>query len=117
MLTDDRKAREHGFRGARFFQEGLATLFFAPTRTPGPLDISREPLPGPALAKAMAGRNQPSSSLNAIIGDPVAARESVARFRDAGVDELILVMQMGTIPQEIVMDSLRIFAEKVMPFV
>jgi hypothetical protein len=32
-----------------------------------------------------------------------------------GVDELILVMQMGTLPQELILESLRTFAEEVMP--
>jgi len=64
----------------------------------------------------MASRSRAGSTLTGIIGDPVAARESVSRFRDAGVDELILVMQMGTVPQEIVMASIRTFAERVMPF-
>jgi hypothetical protein len=45
----------------------------------------------------------------------IAARESVQRFVDAGVDELILVMQMGTVPQELILQSLRTFAEDVMP--
>jgi alkanesulfonate monooxygenase SsuD/methylene tetrahydromethanopterin reductase-like flavin-dependent oxidoreductase (luciferase family) len=115
VLGDDERACEHGFRGARYFQQGLATYFFSPNRVPGPPDIARDALSAAALAKAKASRNAAGSSLNAIIGDPSAARESVSRFRDAGVDELIMVMQMGTVPQEIVMESLRVFAEKVMP--
>jgi hypothetical protein len=39
----------------------------------------------------------------------------VSRFHAAGVDELILVMDLGTVPHAIVSESLRIFAEKVMP--
>jgi len=31
---------------------------------------------------------------------------------DAGVDELILVMQMGTVPHELILQSLRTFAEE-----
>jgi alkanesulfonate monooxygenase SsuD/methylene tetrahydromethanopterin reductase-like flavin-dependent oxidoreductase (luciferase family) len=53
--------------------------------------------------------------LSAVIGDPASAVETVARFQAAGVDELILVMQMATIPHELVMRSLRTFSEKVMP--
>jgi hypothetical protein len=45
----------------------------------------------------------------------VSARETVSRFEAAGVDELILVMQLGTVPHEIVCESLRTFAEDVMP--
>ena len=37
------------------------------------------------------------------------------RFIDTGVDELILVMQMGTVPHELILESLRTFAEAVMP--
>jgi hypothetical protein len=42
-------------------------------------------------------------------------RTEASRFVDAGVDELILVMQMGTVRHELVVRSLRTFAEKVMP--
>ena len=63
----------------------------------------------------MSQRNTDGSQLATIIGSPAVARETVQRFIDAGVDELILVMQMGTIPNEIVLESTRTFAEKVMP--
>ncbi len=63
----------------------------------------------------MALRNQSDSPLTTVIGGPSAARESVARFQAAGVDELILLMQMGTVPHELILKSLRTFAEKVMP--
>jgi hypothetical protein len=51
----------------------------------------------------------------AIVGDPACARETVARFAEVGVDELILVMQMGTVPHELCLRSIRTFAEEVMP--
>src|SRR2546430_8544676 len=47
------------------------------------------------LAEARQLRNSPGSQLATIVGDPIAARESVQRFADIGVDELILVMQIG----------------------
>ena len=115
VLDDDREACVYGFRGSRFFGEGLATYFFSPTRIVGELDVNRNPLSPSELAEAMAARSRPGGQLVSVIGDPASARESVARFAAAGVDELILVMQMGTVPQEIVMRSLRTFAEKVMP--
>ena len=115
VLEDDREACAYGFRGARFFTEGLGTYFFSPTRVVGELDINREPLTNAELDDAMASRTRPGAQLVSVIGDPAAARASVARFAAAGVDELILVMQLGTVPQEIVMRSLRTFAEEVMP--
>ncbi|HET6546722.1 MAG TPA: LLM class flavin-dependent oxidoreductase [Rhodanobacteraceae bacterium] len=114
VLEDDREACEHGFRGARYHQEGLATYFFSPQRIVGSPDLSVAPLTASELSTAMATRES-GGPLNTVIGDPTMARRSVERFRACGVDELILVMQMGTIPQEMVLRSLRTFAEKVMP--
>lgn len=116
VLPDDVEACAYGFRGSRFFAECLATLFTGGQRPrPGMLEVSRERFSDRQLSEAMAGRNRAGSQLAAVIGDPAAACETVARFRAAGVDELILVMQMGTIPQEIVLKSIRTFAESVMP--
>jgi alkanesulfonate monooxygenase SsuD/methylene tetrahydromethanopterin reductase-like flavin-dependent oxidoreductase (luciferase family) len=115
VLADDRKACDAGFRGARFFGEALSSYYLSGTRPVGKLPIAREPLSDADLRAAMAQRNAPGSQAAVIVGDPVSARESVERFVDIGVDELILVMQLGTVPHELVMESLRTFAEKVMP--
>ncbi len=115
VLDDDREACAWGFRGARFFQESLSTYFFSRERITGPIEINRDPLTESELDKAMASRGTPNSPLTSVIGDPSAARESVSRFQAAGVDELILVMDLGTIPHEVVTRSLKTFAEKVMP--
>jgi alkanesulfonate monooxygenase SsuD/methylene tetrahydromethanopterin reductase-like flavin-dependent oxidoreductase (luciferase family) len=115
VLPDDRRACEYGFRGGRFFAECLGTYFFGGQRPVGPLDVSRDRYSPRALDEAMAARNREGSQLVAINGDPAAARETVARYQAAGVDELILVMQLGTVPHEIVCESLRTFAEHVMP--
>jgi alkanesulfonate monooxygenase SsuD/methylene tetrahydromethanopterin reductase-like flavin-dependent oxidoreductase (luciferase family) len=115
VLTDDRRACEFGFRGSRFFTEGLAAYFFSNTRVVGPQDVSRGQLSATELREGMAARTKEGGTLAAIIGDPISARETVSRFAAAGVDELILVMQMGTIPHAVVMESMRTFAEKVIP--
>lgn len=115
VLENDKKACEIGFRGSRFFAEAMREYYFSGQRPVGPLAISREPLDERNLQTLMASRDGADSQLIAVIGDPKAARESVARFQAAGVDELILIMEMGTVPHEIIMESLRTFAEKVMP--
>lgn len=115
VLSDDRRACEVGFRGSRFFTEGLAAYFFSTVRTVGAQELSRSPLSPADLNEAMAARAKPNATLASIIGDPAYAREAVSRFQSAGVDELILVMQMGTIPHAIVIESMRTFAEQVMP--
>jgi alkanesulfonate monooxygenase SsuD/methylene tetrahydromethanopterin reductase-like flavin-dependent oxidoreductase (luciferase family) len=115
VLDDDRTACRFGLRGATFFLESLGVYYLGGTRPVGRLDVPRDFPTDAALAEAMAVRNTPGSQLGTIIGDPVAARETVQRFVDVGVDELLLVMQMGTVPHELVMESLRTFAEQVMP--
>lgn len=116
VLDDDREACRHGLRGARFFAEALGRYYFAGDRPIGEIgSLPRDDLRDAEITEAMAFRNAPDSQLSAIVGDPIAARESVQRFVDVGVDELILIMQMGTVPHEVVMRSLKTFAEKVMP--
>jgi alkanesulfonate monooxygenase SsuD/methylene tetrahydromethanopterin reductase-like flavin-dependent oxidoreductase (luciferase family) len=115
VLDDDRKACRYGLRGARFFAESLARYYLSGTRPVGRLDVPRDFLGDADLEAARVNRNAPGSAVNVVVGDPVCARETVQRFVDAGVDELLLVMQMGTVPHELVMESLRTFAEKVMP--
>ncbi|MGH7856812.1 MAG: LLM class flavin-dependent oxidoreductase, partial [Candidatus Binatia bacterium] len=115
VLPDDRKACELGFRGGRFFAESLARYYFTEERPIGEIDVPREFLDADELEAAMSFRTDPESENSIIIGDPVRAREQVQRFVEAGADELILVMQMGTVSHEIAMESLRTFAEKVMP--
>ncbi len=115
VLHDDRKAAAYGLRGARFFAESLGKYYLSGTRPVGRLDVPRDFFSDTDLEDAMALRNAPGSPVSSIVGDPASARETVARFVDIGVDELILVMQMGTVPHELVMESLRTFAEEVMP--
>ena len=115
VLDDDREACRYGLRGARFFAESMARYYLSGTRPTGKLDVPRGFFPDGDLADAMAARNAPGSQAAAIVGDPISARETVSRFADIGVDELILVMQMGTVPHELIMKSLRTFAEQVIP--
>jgi alkanesulfonate monooxygenase SsuD/methylene tetrahydromethanopterin reductase-like flavin-dependent oxidoreductase (luciferase family) len=114
VLEDDREACALGFRGARYHQQGLGHYFFSPLRSTGSPGLDTAPLDAASLDRAMAARGRADQPLNTVIGDPEAAADAVARFAEAGVDELILVMQMGTVPQEAVMRSLRLFGEKVM---
>lgn len=115
VLEDDRKACQYGFRGARFFMESLQRYYSRGDRPLGELAVSRDFLSDDDMEQAMMLRNSEGSQPATIVGDPACARETVQRFVDIGVDELILVMQMGTVPHELVRESLRTFAEKVMP--
>jgi alkanesulfonate monooxygenase SsuD/methylene tetrahydromethanopterin reductase-like flavin-dependent oxidoreductase (luciferase family) len=48
-----------------------------------------------------------------IAGDPAACIDGVRRHEEAGEDQVLLLMQLDTIPHEQVMASIRLFAEKV----
>jgi alkanesulfonate monooxygenase SsuD/methylene tetrahydromethanopterin reductase-like flavin-dependent oxidoreductase (luciferase family) len=115
ILDDDREACRHGLRGSQFFLRGLVHYFASQERPLGPIRAPREFPDERFLNEFVKHRNTHRSHLSSVIGDPVAAGESVQRFADVGVDELILVMQMGTVPHEIVMRSIRTFGEKVLP--
>jgi alkanesulfonate monooxygenase SsuD/methylene tetrahydromethanopterin reductase-like flavin-dependent oxidoreductase (luciferase family) len=114
VLDDDRKACRHGLRGAMYFVQAMIHYYGA-ERPVGPTRITGEFLPDEHVEQFRRHRNTANSQLSSIIGDPVAARESVQRFVDVGVDELILVMQTGTTSHELTMESIRTFGEHVMP--
>ncbi|MBK9000713.1 MAG: LLM class flavin-dependent oxidoreductase [Myxococcales bacterium] len=115
VLDDDREACRYGFRGARFFSEALFRYYSGGDRPTGRLPISRDFMGQGDLAGAMGVRNSPDDQMNVMCGDPSFACEYIERFREIGVDELILVMQLGTVPHELVMRSIKTFGEKVMP--
>ena len=115
VLKDDRKACEYGYRGSRFFLESMSRYYFGGDRPTGELPVPRDFLAEDDLRDAMAIRNTDGAQLATIVGDPACARETVQRLVDIGVDELILVMQMGTVPSELITESIRTFAEEVMP--
>jgi alkanesulfonate monooxygenase SsuD/methylene tetrahydromethanopterin reductase-like flavin-dependent oxidoreductase (luciferase family) len=115
VLDDDEKACQVGLRGATFFMQAMMHYYNA-ERPVGRVVASRDCLPDDQVETFRKRRNTPRSQLSSIIGDPVSARESVQRFVDVGVDELIMVMQTGTTPHHLVVESMRTFAEEVMPY-
>jgi alkanesulfonate monooxygenase SsuD/methylene tetrahydromethanopterin reductase-like flavin-dependent oxidoreductase (luciferase family) len=52
-----------------------------------------------------------------IAGDPAHCMQGVQRYQDAGVDQVLLMMQTETVPHEQVMRSLELFGTQVMPAV
>lgn len=114
-LEDDRKACKYGMRGALFFAEALGSYYFSGKRPTGPLAIHREFMRDEDLDAAMAFRGAEDAPAMNIIGDPTHCREIVSRFEASGVDEIICVMQVGTVPHELVMESIRTFGEQVIP--
>jgi alkanesulfonate monooxygenase SsuD/methylene tetrahydromethanopterin reductase-like flavin-dependent oxidoreductase (luciferase family) len=115
ILENDDEACFHGIRGARYFKDTLK-LYYNGDRPPlGSLQVNRSELSSLAIELTKQFRLNEDTQLLSIVGDPSIAIEKVKMFQDAGVDELILIMQLGTVPHEITMRSLQCFAEQVMP--
>jgi alkanesulfonate monooxygenase SsuD/methylene tetrahydromethanopterin reductase-like flavin-dependent oxidoreductase (luciferase family) len=115
VLRDDLRACQHGLRGATYFNQALFHYYRA-ERPVGTIPVKKDFLQERYVTEFRRVRNTPRSELTSLIGDPHAARESVQRFAEAGVDELMLVMQTGTTPHDLVMESIRTFGEEVMPY-
>lgn len=115
VLPSDDEACRHGFRGARYFKDAFNVYY---DKVPAPLDAPFNIRTGELDTETMnftkKMRMNPETQLLSMIGDPAIAREKVRMFKDAGVDELLLCMQMGTVPSEVVERSLLCFAEEVM---
>lgn len=115
VLRDDSQACRHGLRGAMYFVQSMFH-YYGSERPVGRTGVPSDFLPDDYVEQFKRTRNTPQSQLSSIIGDPCAARESVQRFVDVGVDELILVMQTGPTPHELTMESIRTFGEEVLPY-
>ena len=49
------------------------------------------------------------------IGNPERVRNAVAKYAEAGVDQLILMMQVARVPHEKVMQTIKLFGEEIIP--
>ena len=48
-----------------------------------------------------------------VIGDPDRCRDKIARYRELGIQRLMCLMQFGALPQERILESIRLTAESV----
>ncbi|HTM44261.1 MAG TPA: LLM class flavin-dependent oxidoreductase [Polyangiaceae bacterium] len=116
ILPNDKEACRYGFRGAQYFADSLD--HYTKNWQPGAaLNPRTDFLPDDKLQGAMAFRRRDDNAFNVLCGDPIYAREYISRFAALGVDELILVMQMGTVPPELVLQSVLTFGEQVLPHI
>ena len=50
-----------------------------------------------------------------MVGSPERVRKVIRNYADAGVDQLILMVQAGRIPHEKIMQTIRLLGEEVLP--
>ncbi len=129
VLDDGAEARRLGIKGQRFFMESIGH-WGSDGRTPLPdpdswPDDNTTVRDGTAVIEAAIG----SETVTIDFSDPAMALRNpnhaygtvddcigyVARLIEAGADEILFICQMGTIPQEPQLETLRNIGEHVIP--
>jgi alkanesulfonate monooxygenase SsuD/methylene tetrahydromethanopterin reductase-like flavin-dependent oxidoreductase (luciferase family) len=127
--ADERVALEMGLEGGNFFGYSLGHFYIFGDHVPAQTDVWQEFIerraevgysPEAALAveqetlgaKVVAGE---STGLRGAVGTPEQIREFLRRYEEAGVDQIIFVMQAGRNRHEDIMSSIELFATEVLP--
>ncbi|RJL32053.1 LLM class flavin-dependent oxidoreductase [Bailinhaonella thermotolerans] len=128
IVLDDRdKAVQVGARGQRFFAQSIAHWYGSAPPPDEAVDTGRDEVE----AIREAGEQQVAYLHEAKIpvspnatatfhvkhayGDAADAIAYVERLIDAGADEIMCLIQMGTVPQEVCMETIRQWGENVIP--
>ena len=126
---DEQQAIARGLEGANFFGYSLAHYYVFGEHVPAQTNVWEEfqerrgkmgYSPEAAIAaaqqtlgaKAAAGDQ---TGLRGAVGTPDQLREFFRRYEDAGVDQLIFVLQAGRNRHEHIMESLELFGTEVLP--
>ena len=122
-------ALARGLEGANFFGYSLAHYYVFGDHVPAGTDVwdeflRRRDSTGYSPEAALAARHQTLgakaaagdySGLRGAIGTPDQLRGFLRRYEEAGVDQLIFVMQAGGNRHEDIMESLELFGTQVLP--
>jgi alkanesulfonate monooxygenase SsuD/methylene tetrahydromethanopterin reductase-like flavin-dependent oxidoreductase (luciferase family)/putative sterol carrier protein len=125
---DEAQAIERGIDGAHFFGYSLAHYYVFGDHRPGVTNIyeeflarrddvgfARSIITADAAPLGVRVLQQGLGSLRGAIGSPEQLRDLCRRYEEAGVDQLIFVMQAGPNRHEHICESIELFASEVMP--
>jgi alkanesulfonate monooxygenase SsuD/methylene tetrahydromethanopterin reductase-like flavin-dependent oxidoreductase (luciferase family) len=130
LHEDEEEAIRRGVEGANFFGYSLGHFYVFGTHRPGRTDVWAEYTERRAAqgfdpeaivravreqrlgAKVAAGD---TTGLRGCIGTPEQARQYLRRYEEAGVDQVIFVLQAGRNRHEHIMESLELFGREVLP--
>ncbi|MEV6203494.1 LLM class flavin-dependent oxidoreductase [Streptomyces sp. NPDC051771] len=126
VLDDAARALRLGTRGQRFFAESIAHWYAggpAPTGYAededhaGALAEQREKLVARLHEADVPARPVDTGTYHTdhAYGDAETAIAYVERLREIGVDEVMCLIQMGTVPQEVCLETIRQWGERVIP--
>jgi len=128
VLDDREKARRIGLRGQRFFVESIG-YWYQGGEKPTAYNVSAEEnehaleegkkevvayLSAERIAVTDATTNIYGVNKDAY-GTPDDCITYVQQLFDAGADEILFIFQMGDIPHEVIMETIRNIGEKVIP--
>ncbi len=129
VLEDEKKARAIGARGQRYFAEAIRHWYSPGVESPAPraeiADMTDEEAlkaEGEALVaylheeKITAGTESTGMfNVNHAYGRVEHAIEYVQRLKEAGADEVMFLIQMGTVPQWAALETIKNLGEQVLP--
>ncbi len=125
----EEEALARGLEGGNFFGYSLGHYYVFGDHKPGKTDVWHEyinkraehgysPEVAVALEQERLGAKVASgdtTGLRGATGSPEQIREYCKRFEDAGVDQLIFVMQAGKNQHEHICESIEMFGKEIMP--
>ncbi len=126
---DEEEALLRGLEGGNFFGYSLGHYYIFGEHEPGKTDVWAEFVErraergySPEVAAALATERLgakiaagDTTGLRGATGTPDQIREYLRRFEEAGVDQLIFVMQAGKNRHEHICESLEMFGTQVLP--
>jgi alkanesulfonate monooxygenase SsuD/methylene tetrahydromethanopterin reductase-like flavin-dependent oxidoreductase (luciferase family) len=126
---DEDEAIRRGLEGANFFGYSLAHFYVFGEHVPARTNVweefkDRRGKMGYSPEAALASRQQTlgatiasgdETGLRGAVGTPEQLREFLRRYEEAGVDQLIFVMQAGNNRHEHIMESIELFGSEVLP--
>ena len=119
VLDDADQALRIGLRGQRFFVDSLAHWYHGgdkPTITLQIEEIEKEVATHLGEDKIETGSTTTNhTATNHAFGSVDQAIAYVQRLLDAGADEILFLFQMGTVPHEAIMESIKNIGEHVIP--
>jgi alkanesulfonate monooxygenase SsuD/methylene tetrahydromethanopterin reductase-like flavin-dependent oxidoreductase (luciferase family) len=127
---DEHEAIRRGIEGANFFGYSLGHYYIFGTHRPGRTDVWKEfeekrhtvGYDPEAAAQAVADERLgaklaagDTTGLRGAIGTPEQVRQYLRRYEEAGVDQVIFVMQAGRNRHEHIMESIELLGTEVLP--
>ena len=123
VAPTDEEALEFGKPAAEFFQEAIGILFVpwakkADAPSSYQYYVSLAQMAEERLKQDPDGAfrfQEQWDSGTLCIGRPERVRDAVQKYVDAGCDQLIVMVQVGRIPHEKVMQTIKLMGEEVIP--